>query len=162
MNVRSWYLPALGLILLLAACASFPARPTVTPTAPPQATIIATVDMGAGGAGFASLVYAQEVHSGATFHTVMSAGSHGLVVLPTSPPVSFTVDAPGTYVFYAVLINESSYHFGSTECKAVSECTAKGLIALDVLPGETYAVYIGDASAAIPATGIPVTVPWHQ
>ncbi len=162
MNMRLWHLSAFVLILSLAACAAFPAPPTATPTAPPQATIIATVDMGAGGAGFACLVYAQEVHTGATFHTVMSAGSHGLVVLPTSPPVSFTVDAPGTYVFYAVLINESSYHFGSTECKAVSECTAKGLVARDVLPGETYEVYIGDASAAIPATGVPVTVPWHQ
>src|SRR5512142_2218285 len=162
MNLRSWHLPAFLLVLFLAACASLPWVPTATPTPHPQATIIAAVDMGAGGAGFTCVVYAQEVHSGATFHTIMSASSHGLVVLPTSPPVSFTVDAPGTYVFYAVLINESSYHFASTECKAVSDCTAKGLVARDVQPGGTYEVYIGDASAAIPATGIPVTVPWHR
>jgi hypothetical protein len=118
--------------------------------------------MGAGGAGFASLVYAQEVHTGKTFHTVMSAGSHGLVVLPTSPPVSFKVEAPGTYIFYAVLINEDSYHFGSTGCKAVTDCASNELIALDVLPGETYEIYIGDAKALIPPTGVPVTVPWHS
>lgn len=161
MKDRSILICVLLVVMLLTACASFAASPTATPTAPPQATIIAAVDMGAGGAGFASVVYAQEVHTGETFHTVMSAGSHGLVALPTSPPVSFTVEAPGTYIFYAVLINEDSYHFGSTGCKAVTDCISSELVALDVLPGETYEVYIGDASALIPPTGVPVTVPWH-
>jgi hypothetical protein len=118
--------------------------------------------MGAGGAGFASIIYAQEVNTGRTFHIVMPAGSHGLVVLPTSPPLSFSVDAPGTYVFYAVLINEDSYHYGATGCKAAMDCSSNELVALDVLPGETYEVYIGDSSAAVPPTGVPVMVPWHK
>src|SRR5512142_1844643 len=138
MKVRVWLPPMWIGLLLLVGCFSFPVPPTATPTMPPQATIIAAVDLGAGGAGFTSVVYAQEVHTGKTFHTIMSASSHGLVVLPTSAPVSFTVDAPGTYVFYAVLINESSYHFASTEFKSVSDCTAKGLVARDVQPGGTY------------------------
>ncbi len=147
---------ALLLSLFLAACTSVPRTPTGL------ATITATFDMGAGGAGFASLIYAQEVHTGKTFHTTMSAGAHGLVVLPTSPPVTFTVEAPGTYVFYAVLINEDSYHFGATGCKAVTDCTSNELVALDVVPGGSYSVYIGDRSALLPPTGVPVTVPWHK
>jgi hypothetical protein len=143
-------------LLLLAACSSAPATPTGS------ATITATVDMGAGGAGFASIIYAQEVNTGKTFHIVMPAGSHGLVVLPTSPPLSFSVEAPGTYVFYAVLINEDSYHYGATGCKAVTDCSSNELVALEVLPGETYAVYIGDSAAVIPPTGVPVMVPWHK
>jgi hypothetical protein len=144
-------------LLLLAACTGgAPATQTGL------ATITATFDMGAGGAGFASMIYAQEVNTGKTFHTVMSAGSHGLVVLPTSPPLSFTVEAPGTYVFYAVLINEDSYHYGATGCKAATDCSSSELVALDVLPGESYAVYIGDSAAVIPPTGVPVIVPWHK
>ena len=142
--------------VLLAACAPVPPKP------PGLATITATVDMGGGGAGFASTVYAQEVHTGKTFHTFMSAGSHGLVVLPTSPPVTFTVEAPGTYVFYAVLINEDSYHFGATGCKALTKCASSQLVGLDVMPGGSYSVYIGDQSALIPPTGVPVEVPWHK
>ncbi len=146
-------------VCVLAALAACTAIPTKTPG---MATITAALDMGAGGAGFAATIYAQEVHTGKTFHTFMSAGSHGLVVLPTSPPVSFQVEAPGTYVFYAVLINEDSYHIGSTECKAISDCHSNGLIALDVVPGGSYNVYIGDQSALIPPTGVPVEVPWHK
>ena len=142
--------------LMLAACTAIPTKPTGL------ATITATLDMGAGGAGFASTIYAQEVHTGKTFHTFMSAGSHGLVVLPTSPPVTFTVEAPGTYIFYAVLINEDSYHFGATGCKAVTDCASSELVALDVEPGGDYKVYIGDQSALIPPTGVPVQVPWHK
>ena len=148
--------------LLITALAGLMACSTI-PTPPPgHATITARLDMGAGGAGFAATIYAQEVHTGKTFHTFMSAGSHGLVVLPTSPPVSFSVEAPGTYIFYAVLINEDSYHFGATECKALSDCHSNGLIALDVVPGGSYKVYIGDQSALIPPTGVPVEVPWHK
>ena len=144
-------------LLALAACsAAVPATPVGL------ATITATFDMGGGGAGFASTIYAQEVHTGKTFHTFMSAGSHGLVVLPTSPPVSFTVEAPGTYVFYAVLINEDSYHFGATGCKSSVGCASNDLVALDVVPGGSYQVYIADQDALIPPTGVPVVVPWHQ
>ena len=157
MRNRSFLFCAWLSIFLLSACSSVPATPTVG-----SATITATVDMGGGGAGFASIIYAQEVHTGKTFHIVMPAGSHGLVVLPTSPPLSFSVEAPGTYVFYAVLINEDSYHYGATGCKAAMDCSSNELVALDVLPGETYEVYIGDSSAAVPPTGVPVMVPWHK
>jgi hypothetical protein len=118
--------------------------------------------MGGGGAGFAATIYAQEVSTGKTFHVFYPAGSHGQVVLPTSPPVSFTVDAPGVYVFYAVLINENSYHFGATGCQAGAECASSALVALDVEPGGVYQVYIGDRSAQIPPTGAPVTAPWRK
>ena len=157
LDTRKW-IPAAALlcILSLTGCTTTP----VTPTG--MATITATFDMGAGGAGFAATIYAQEVHTGKTFHTFMSAGSHGLVVLPTSPPVSFTVEAPGTYVFYAVLINEDSYHFGATGCKSSVQCLSDELIALDVVPGGSYSVYIADQSAKIPPTGVPVDVPWHK
>ena len=147
---------ALACLLTFTACSALPTK------APGLATITATFDMGGGGAGFASTIYAQEVNTGKTFHTFMSAGSHGLVVLPTSPPVTFTVEAPGTYVFYAVLINEDSYHFGATGCKSSIGCTSDELVALDVVPGGTYEVYIADQSALIPPTGVPVIVPWHK
>ncbi len=153
------YLRGLVCIVAFAVVAACTEIPTQTPG---HATITAALDMGAGGAGFAATIYAQEVHTGKTFHTFMPAGSHGLVVLPTSPPVSFDVEAPGTYVFYAVLINEDSYHFGATGCKAVSDCVSNGLAALDVAPGGSYKVYIGDQSALIPPTGVPVEVPWHK
>ena len=149
----------LGVLLclwLLAACTGIPTKQ------PDLATITAAFDMGGGGAGFASTIYAQEVHTGKTFHTFMSAGSHGLVVLPTSAPVTFTVEAPGTYVFYSVLINEDSYHFGATGCKSSVQCASDDLVALDVVPGGSYQVYIADQSAKIPPTGVPVIVPWHK
>src|SRR5512137_1615740 len=104
MKNRSFLFFAWLLLPLLVACTGVPAAQ------PGQATVTVTLDMGAGGAGFTAAIYAQEVHTGKTFHIIMPAGSHGLVVLPTSPPLSFPVEAPGTYVFYAVLINEDSYH----------------------------------------------------
>jgi hypothetical protein len=55
------------------------------------------------------------------------------MALPTSSPVSFDVGVPGTYVFYAVLIKEDSYHFGATECTALSDYHSNGLVALDVM-----------------------------
>jgi hypothetical protein len=117
--------------------------------------------MGGGGAGFTSMIYGQEVSTGKTFHIVMPASSHGGVILPTSPPLSFTVEAPGTYVFYAVLINVERY-YGATGCKALTDCPSSELVAVDVLPGKSYEVYIGDSTAEIPPTGVPVTVPWHK
>lgn len=145
------------LTLLFVGCA-----PRESPT-PQLATIIAAFDMGGGGAGFAATIYAQEVGSGKTFHSFYPAGSHGGVVLPTSPPIVFTVEAPGTYVFYARLINEpDSYHFGATGCLVATDCPTSDLLAVDVEPGGTYNVYIGDRSAQIPIEDKPVTVPWHR
>jgi hypothetical protein len=119
--------------------------------------------MGAGGAGFAAMTYAQEVTTGEVFKTFYPAGSHGLVVLPTSPPVTITVKAPGTYVFYALLSNDpESYHFGATGCLPAQDCPSSALLALDVAPGGSYQVTIADRAAKLPAPGEPVNVPWHR
>ncbi len=144
------------LAAMLMACGTVPARP------PGLATITAALDLGTGGSDWAATIYAQEVHTGKTFHQFMSAGGHGLVVLPTSPPVTFTVEAPGTYVFYGVLINSEDYHWGSTGCKAGTNCHTDGLVALDVAPGGVYYITITDQTVSIPPTGVPVAVPWHK
>lgn len=143
-------------LLLAAGCTGAPAAK------PESATVTVTLDMGGGGAGFTSLIYAQEVDSGKTFHIVMPASSHGGVILPTSPPLALTVEAPGTYVFYAVLINEEGHHYGATGCEALTDCPSSELVALDVQAGKSYRVYIGDSRAKIPPTGVPVSVPWRK
>ena len=133
-----------------------------TPT-PEQATVQVTFDMGGGGAGFAASLFAQEVETGKTFKGFYPAGSHGLVVMPTSAPIMITVDAPGTYVFYATLIEApDDYQFGATGCAPATECASNELQALDVVPGGIYHVTIADRSAAIPTPGHPVTVPWQR
>lgn len=139
-----------------------PIRPLNTPTLTGElATITAQLDMGGGGAGFAATIYAQEVYSGKTFHTFLSAGMHGLAVLPTSPPVAFSVQAPGRYVFYARLINApDEYHYGATGCGPSGDCASHALAAIDVQPGVTYQVYIADRAALVPQADQPVTVPW--
>lgn len=128
------------------------------------ANIVVALNMGGGGAGFSANIYAQEVYTGQTFTTFMSAGMHTAPLLPTSPPVYLYVQAPGTYVFYARLSNApTEYHYGSTECRVPTECVGSPLIAVDVLPGETYYVYIADRKALLPGNderGLPVTVPW--
>ena len=139
----------LGIILIAGGCV------------PRTATVYARLDLGGGGSGFAATLYAQEVATGKTVHVFQPAGSHGLVVLPTSAPLAITLDAPGTYVFYARLINEpDSYHFGATGCPAGQDCSDSTLQALRVLPGESYPVVIADRKALLPQAGQPVTVPW--
>jgi len=146
----------LSAVLGLTACQ--PAPPT-----PQWASVNVTFDMGGGGSGFAASLFAQEVASGRTFKGFYPAGSHGLVVMPTSAPILVTVEAPGTYVFYATLIEApDDYQFGATECGAGAECSSTGLVAIDVVPGGTYSVTIADRSAPIPTPGVPVTVPWHR
>jgi len=131
--------------------------------APEQASVQVTFDMGGGGSGFAASLFAQEVTTGETFKGFYPAGSHGLVVMPTSAPIVITVEAPGTYVFYATLIEApDDYQFGATGCAAATECISSELQALDVVPGGVYHVTIADRSAAIPTPGVPVTVPWRR
>ena len=128
-----------------------------------SATVFIRLDLGGGGSGFAATLYAQEVTTGKTVHQFQSAGSHGLVVLPTSEPIKFELDAPGTYIFYATLINNpDDYHFGSTGCQALQNCTNSELLALDVTPGGVYNVTITDQHALLPTPGAPVTVPWRK
>lgn len=127
------------------------------------ATVFVNFDLGGGGSGFAAILYAQEVTSGETFRGHYSSGSHGLVTLPTSSPVAITVTAPGTYVFYAALVEApDDYHYGATGCKPATDCTSSNLIALDVMPGGTYAIAISDRHARLPTPGAPVTVPWKR
>ncbi len=145
------------LVSLLSGCASQP-----TPT-PQPATVYVRLDLGGGGSGFAATLYVQEVNTGATVHQFQSAGSHGLVVLPTSEPLNFQLKAPGTYVFYATLINNpDDYHFGATGCAAGQDCANSELVALEVTPGGAYHVTIADSHALLPTPGAPVTVPWHK
>jgi hypothetical protein len=133
-----------------------------TPPTPAQAAIMVTLDMGSGGAGFAATIYAQEITSGITVSKPYSAGSHGLVVLPTSEPVKVLVNAPGTYVIYARLVNEpESYHYGATGCGPAEDCADSSLLAFSLEPGETIVVVIADRSAVLPEKNQPVSVPWR-
>ena len=144
-------------ILLLSSCL---AKPTPTPQ---PATVFVRLDLGGGGSGFAATLYAQEVTTGKTVHLFQSAGSHGLVVLPTSEPINFQLDAPGVYIFYATLINNpDDYHFGATGCAAGQDCASAELAALEVEPGAVYNVTIADRHALLPTPGTPVTVPWNK
>ena len=137
--------------------------PSPTVVGPPAIVNIA-LNMGSGGAGFSANLYAQEVYTGKTFTLFMSAGMHTAPLLPTSPPLDMAIQAPGTYVFYARLSNApTEYHYGFTECRVPTDCLGSPLIALDVLPGERYSVYIADRKAILPDNdkrGLPVTVPW--
>ena len=147
--------------LLLAGCVAAP-----SPT-PQPASVTVMVDLAGGGAGFQVVVRAQEVHTGKTYSLVHAAGSHGGVVLSQSPPLVFSVDAPGTYIFYAAMLNApDDYHFGATGCEPGAECTSTVLKAVDVVPGGTYQVYISDRSgerhAPQPTPRAPVTVPWTK
>lgn len=132
----------------------------------PAAIIYVTLDMGSGGAGFSANIYAQEVYMGQTFTTFMSAGMHVAPLLPTSAPVILYIQAPGTYVFYARLSNApTEYFYGATECRIPTECVGSPLVAVDVLPGETYHIFVADRKALLPDNdkrGLPVTVPWTR
>ena len=141
----------------LAGCA------TVIGATSRYATVFVRLDLGGGGSGFAATLYAQEVTTGKTVHQFQSAGSHGLVVLPTSEPIDFQLEAPGTYIFYATLINNpDDYHYGSTGCAAGQDCASSDLVALEVVPGGVYNVVISDRHALLPTPGSPVIVPWHK
>ena len=113
---------------------------------------------------FAATIYAQEVSTGAT--TTFSYGPH-------TPSMTVEVKQPGTYLFYARLVEApDDYHYGFTgfQGAAYGHMTRGGtrdpaktnLIALDLMPGKEYKVYISDNWAELPARGKPVTVPWHR
>jgi len=158
MRASSVSILALCSLLFLAACAA-------TPTPHPTASVTVTFDLALGGSGFSLTVYAQDVETGLTYSQLYSSGAHGGVVLPTSAPLVFTVEAPGTYVFYSNMINApEDYHFGATGCGPGPDCTQSDLKAIDVVPGGTYQVYFSDRSgerhAPVPTPHAPVSVPW--
>jgi hypothetical protein len=112
---------------------------------------------------FAATVYAQEVSTGET--TKFAYGPH-------TPYLTEEIKKPGTYVFYATLVEApDDYHYGFTgyQAAAYGHMTRGGtrdastnLIALDLKPGENYQVYISDHWASLPVPGKPVTVAWHR
>ena len=112
---------------------------------------------------FAATVYAQEVNTGQT--TKFTYGPH-------TPPITVDLKPPGTYVFYAKLVEApDDYHYGYTgnQAGAYGHMTRGGtrdpstnLIAVDVKPAGKYKVFISDSWAVLPEPGKPVTVPWHR
>ena len=112
---------------------------------------------------FAATVYAQEVDTGKTIKFAYG---------PHTPNITVDLKDPGTYVFYARLVEApDDYHYGFTGYRAAAygHMTRGGtrdagvnLIALDVKPGGQYKAYISDHWAQLPEPGKPVTVPWHR
>jgi hypothetical protein len=112
---------------------------------------------------FAAAVYAQEVSTGAT--TSFAYGPH-------TPYLTIDSLKPGTYVFYARLVEApDDYHYGFTgyQPAAYGHMTRGGtrstpvdLIALDLRNGGSYKVYISDHWARLPEPNKPVTVAWHR
>ncbi len=148
-------LTALLALLALAGCVW-----QIVPT-PSKAVVTVMFDLGGGGTGFAAMIYAQEVTTGKTFKLLYPAGSHGGVVLPTSPPITLAVDAPGTYVFYARLNEDpDEYHFAYNGCQMGGDCSSPILKAIDVVAGGRYQVYIRQRFDIVPTADAPVTQPW--
>jgi hypothetical protein len=159
MRMRAW-IAVMGL-LLITGCA--PPAPTPAPTA----SVTVVFDLIGGGSGFALTIYAQEVTTGKTYSKLYSSSSHGQVVLPTSAPLVFDLEAPGTYIFYSNMINApEDYHFGATGCVPGPDCASTVYKALDVAPGQTYTVYFSDRAgerhAPVPTPHAPVAVPWER
>jgi len=72
------------------------------------------------------------------------------------------VEAPGTYVFYATLIEApDDYQYGATSCRPAEPCPRSVLKAVEVEPGGTYLITIADRAASIPTQNAPVAVPWE-
>lgn len=143
-----------GLLALLPGCAWFgPRTPKVT-----VKFVLHDNDN-----TFAASVYAQEVNTGAT--TSFAYGPH-------TPYITLDTLKPGTYVFYARLVEApDDYHYGFTgyQPAAYGHMTRGGtrdpntnLIALDLQNGGSYKVYISDHWASLPERDKPVTVPWHR
>ena len=137
----------LCLAALVAAC-----RPV---TAPPPATLDVTFAIANGTTGFAATIYAQEVESGATTTKLYAA---------YSDPITMTVSAPGTYVVYARLVEApDEYHYGMAGCAdGAASCERRILTAIDVVPGERYAVTVDDRTPLLPERDLPVAVPWQR
>jgi hypothetical protein len=82
---------------------------------------------------------------------------------PHAPPLLVYIPQPGTYVFYARLIEAmDDYFYGFTGRAAGAPSPEKGLLALDVETGKEYRVLMNDRSVKLPEKGKPVTVAWHR
>ncbi len=120
--------------------------------APANVTI--AVDTGGGDPGFQTIVYVQNVTTGATA---------SYAIAPHSKPFIAYIAEPGTYVFYGRLVEAmDDYFFGSTGAKSRSTPVLRPLLALDIELGKEYQVLINDRSVKLPEKGKPVTVPWRR
>jgi len=112
---------------------------------------------------FAATIYAQEVSTCST--TSFAYGPH-------TPSLTVALKTPGTYVFYARLVEApDDYHYGFTgyQAGAYGHMTRGGtrdpgtnLIAVDAKSGGKYKIFISDSWAVLPTPGQPVTVAWHR
>lgn len=142
----------LAVLLLCVAWLAAACRPV---SAPLPATLDVTFAIANGTTGFAATIYAQEVESGATTTKLYAAHSD---------PITMTVAAPGTYVVYARLVEApDEYHYGMAACAdGATSCERRVLTAIDVAPGERYAVLVDDRTPLLPERDLPVTVPWQR
>ncbi len=129
---------------------------------PKTAQVVVKFDQAGGDNTFAASVYAQEVASGET---------KSFPYDPHTPSITISLKKPGTYVFYARLVEApDDYHYGYTSNQAVpyghmargTLGDPGGLIGIDVKLGGKYKVYINDYRASLPVRDKPVTVPWRK
>lgn len=129
---------------------------------PKTAQIVVKFDQAGGDNMFAASVYAQEVTTGAT---------QSFPYDPHTPSITISLKKPGTYVFYARLVEApDDYHYGYTSEQAVpyghmargTIGDPGGLIGVNVKLGGKYKAYINDYRASLPERGKPVTVPWRK
>ncbi len=142
-------LTVLALLVALAAPASVHAHGFVAPAA-----VYLELDTGAGDAAFQAVMYVHNVATGET-------ASYPLT--PHAPPLLAYIPLPGTYVFYARLVEAmDDYFFGSTGREPGGAPPRRGLLAVDVEQGKEYRVLVNDRSVRLPEKGKPVAVPWHS
>jgi len=121
-------------------------------------------DIYGGDNAFAATIYAQEVTTGQT--TTFPYGPH-------TPFITADLKTPGTYVFYARLVEApDDYHYGYTGTAPASyghgarggtqDPATSSLVAVAVKAGGTYKVYVNDHWAVLPVPGEPVKVPWRS
>jgi len=113
-----------------------------------------SLDTGAGEAGFQSVVYVQNVKTGQTL---------SFPYPPHAPPLLVYVPEPGTYVFYARLVEAmDDYFFGYTGMLGRGPSPKRGLLAIDIEAGKGYKVLLNDRAVLLPEKGRPVIVPWRR
>jgi len=138
-----------ALLVALAAPASIHAHGFAA-----SATVYLKLDTGAGDAAFQAVMYIQNVATGET-------ASYPLT--PHAPPLLAYIPVPGTYVFYARLVEAmDDYFFGATGREPGGASPRRGLLAVDVEQGKEYEVLVNDRSVRLPEKGKPVSVPWHS
>ena len=148
MNHKYFKVSALLALLLLVGCGV----PFGGPSQP--ATVKVTFDLANGTTGFAATIFAQEVTKGTTVSTLYPV---------QSPPITMTLNEPGTYIFYATLIEApDDYQYAATGCEPGDPCEPKEFLGIDVESGGSYEVIIQHRAPDLPAKNEPVTVPWHR